>query len=550
MNSKKLANILFSTELKSVEYYQNLYKPRQLKDASIVTRFAPSPTGFLHFGGLFTSFVANRVAKQSDGKYILRIEDTDKKREVEGGVDHIVQGLKDFDIKFDEKVGQGDYGPYRQSERKEIYMSFAKHLVEQGKAYPCFCSTDQLLKDRQNQEKQKTLLGYYGHYARCRNLSYEEIEQKINEGEKYAIRLKVDSTPDKKVTVKDAIRGELKLSDNYIDVVILKSDFLPPYNFAHVVDDTLMRVNLVVRGDEYIPSIAEHLQIFKALELRPIKYAHVAPIQKMDGESKRKISKRKDPEAAVSFYYKAGYPSLSVMEYILTIANSNFEDWRMANKNAPITDFKVDLKKMGVSGALFDFAKLNDVSKNVISKFTAQKVYEDCLKWSKKYDKELANLLEEYKEFSISMLNIEREQKRPRQDIEKWADVKPLHSYFYDKLLNPTKKQHYEFDYENFNYEDIKAIMGAYLNSYNKEDDKQTWFSKIKQIAPLVGYADDMKAYKANPSEYKGHYGNVSTIIRIILTGRTKTPDLYEICKLLGKESMRKRVVTALEILG
>jgi glutamyl-tRNA synthetase len=549
MDYKKLANLLFPMELNSPEYYENLYKPRNLPKGAIVTRFAPSPTGFLHFGGVYTSFFANRVAKQSGGKYILRIEDTDQKREVEGGVEYIVKGLKDFDVEFDEREGKGEYAPYRQSERKEIYMSFAKYLVSEGKAYPCFCSAEQLASDRETQEREKTLLGYYGHFARCRSLSFEEIENNIKNGQRFAIRLKVDSSPDNKIIVSDAVRGELRLSDNYNDVVVLKSDFLPPYNFAHTVDDHLMRVNLVVRGDEYIPSIAEHLQIFKALNFNPIQYAHIAPIQKMDGDSKRKISKRKDPEAGIGFYAEAGYPQESVKEYILTIANSNFEEWRRNNEFAPIEDFKVSFDKMSVSGALFDFAKLADVSKTVISKFKASEVYKKTLEWARQYDEEFSKLLEKYKDYSIEMLNIEREQKKPRKDIEKWSDVKPLHFYFYDELFNPTRKEDYEFNCDNFNLEDTKKIMGLYLNSYNKEDDKQTWFSKIKLLAPSIGYADDMKAYKAKPQDFKGHYGDVASIIRIILTSKKQTPDLYEISRLFGKDRMKKRVDIALDVL-
>ena len=555
MDYKKLANLLFPMELKTPEYYEDLYKQRVLKEGAIVTRFAPSPTGFLHFGGLYTSFFANRIAKQSEGKYILRIEDTDQKREVANGVRDIITGLFAFGIVFDETPGNVEYvdakyGPYKQSERKDIYMTFAKKLVQEGKAYPCFCSSEQLSADRKAQEKAKTLLGYYGHYARCKNLSYEDIETKVNNGEKFAIRLKVDSSPNNKIIVNDAIRGELRLSDNYNDVVILKSDFLPPYNFAHACDDHLMRVNLVVRGDEYLPSIAEHLQIFEALNFEPIKYAHVAPIQKIDENgNKRKISKRKDPEAAVSFYNEQGYPAESVQEYILTVANSNFEAWRKNNEFLPVEKFIVSFDKMSISGALFDFAKLADVSKTVISKMSAKEVYDRLVNWTSNYDKELDMLLRKYKDYSIQILNIEREQKKPRKDIEKWSDIKVLNSYFYDELFNPTKKEDYEFNYDNFNLADVQNIMESYLKSYSEQDDKQTWFNKIKVLSSSVGYSDDMKAYKATPEGFKGHYGDVAGIIRVVLTSRTQTPDLYEISRLLGKERMEKRVELAVKVL-
>ncbi|MGD9901712.1 MAG: glutamate--tRNA ligase [Spirochaetales bacterium] len=550
MDYKKLANLLFPMELKTAEYYENLYPKRDLPKGAIVTRFAPSPTGFLHFGGVSTSFVANRIAKQSGGKYILRIEDTDQQRLVEGGIEYIIKGLQDFDIVFDEMVGKGSYGPYVQSERKPIYMAFAKKLVEEGKAYPCFCSAEKLASDREQQERNKELLGYYGAYAHCRNLTYDEIEANVKAGKPYAIRLKVDSSPNNKILVHDAVRGDLRLSDNYNDVVVLKSDFLPPYNFAHAVDDHLMRMTLVIRGDEYLPSIAEHLQIFDALGFERLPYAHIAPIQKIDENgNKRKISKRKDPEAAISFYAEEGYPAESVKEYILTVANSNFELWRAQNPVAKVTDFKVSFDKMSVSGALFDFAKLNDVSKTVISKMKAQDIYKSLLTWAEEYDVKFANLLEEYKDYSVQMLNIEREQKKPRKDIAKWNDVKTINSYFYDELFMPKTKEDYEFDYNNFDYETVKTVLNEYLKTYYVKDDKSTWFDKIKAIAPKVNYADDMKAYKENPENYKGHYGDIATIIRVALTTKTQTPDLYEICRLLNKTRMQVRVKLALEIL-
>jgi|LGOV01.1.fsa_nt_gb glutamyl-tRNA synthetase len=555
MDYKKLADLLFGEyNLKTPEEYLELYPKRDLPDGAVVTRFAPSPTGFLHFGGLFTSFVASRVAHQSGGKYILRIEDTDQERKVEGGEADIISGLAAFDITFDETPDNASsiYGPYRQSERKEIYMTFAKKLVEEGKAYPCFCSKDRLEGDREQQEVTKSLVGYYGPYAHCRNLSYEEVEAKVNAGEKFAIRLMVNSSLDTKIKVKDAIRGEMKLSDNYNDVVILKSDFLPPYNFAHVVDDTLMRVNLVVRGDEYIPSITQHLQIFIALGFKPIKYAHVAPVSKLDDGKKRKISKRKDPEAAVSFYHSEGYPAGSVQEYILTIANSNFEDWRKQNKKAPISDFKVAFNKMGFGGALFDFPKLNDVSKGVISRMSAEEIYDSLMRWTHKNDKDFDLLLEKYKEYSINVLNIEREIKRPRQDIAKWSDVKTINSYFYDDLFVLDKETDYEFGIKDVTSVDIIMILEKYISYYKPKDEKQVWFSNIKKIATeMEQFADDMKEFKLSPPDtFRAHYGNISTVIRVAITGKTQTPDLYEICKLLGADKVKKRCESAIKIWG
>ncbi|MFW6016962.1 MAG: glutamate--tRNA ligase, partial [bacterium] len=472
MDYKKLANLLFSKDIKDISYYESKYKPRDLKDGAKVTRFAPSPTGFIHFGGLFTSFVGNVVARQSGGIQILRIEDTDQKRKIDKGVDLIINGLKNFDIDFDEYPGKGDYGPYIQSQRKDIYQAYAKYLVEKGRAYPCFCSPEKLENDKKQQEANKELIGYYGPYAHCRNLSYKEIEQKVNNGEKFAIRLKVPEDFEKKIVYKDAIRGKMTIHNNHKDVVILKRDGgLPPYNFAHIIDDHLMRVNLAMRGDEFLPSLAEHIQIYKALDLKPIKYAHIAPIQKVENGKKRKLSKRKDPEAAVEYYYKKGYPSQSVMEYIMTIANSNFENWRQQNPHKDLSEFEFNLKKMNTSGALFDEIKLNDVSKNVISKFSANYVYEKTLKWASNHDKELYDLFIKYREYTIRMLNIEREKKKPRKDIGKWSDVKYLHSFFYDELFNPMYKKDYDFEYEKINYDDLKYIFDEYLKRYDKQDD-------------------------------------------------------------------------------
>src|SRR5574344_2600606 len=413
MDYQKLADLLFTNVTLTKDDLEKRYPNRNLKDGAIVTRFAPSPTGFLHIGSVFTCLVANNFARKSGGVFILRIEDTDQNRKVTDGVKLIIQGLKRYDINFDEGVDEngadyGDYGVYTQSQRKDIYMAMAKYLVSIGKAYPCFCTEEEIARDKAVQEANKELIGYYGSYAHCRTLTYEEVEANIKAGKKFAIRLKCESSDEHKIVVEDAIRGTLKLSDNFKDVVILKSDFLPPYNFAHACDDHFMRVNLVVRGDEYIPSIAEHLQIFDALGFERIQYAHVAPMQKMDGASKRKISKRKDPEANAAFYLEEGYPVESVKEYLMTVANSNFEEWRKNNPTLDCDDFVLTTDKMSISGALFDLPKLNDVSKNVISKFTAQKVYDLCYEWAKQYDQNFAKILDKNKEYAIKVFSIER----------------------------------------------------------------------------------------------------------------------------------------------
>ncbi len=554
MDYKKLADLLFPDVRLTKDDLEKMYPERDLPKGAIVTRFAPSPTGFLHIGSVFTCLVASNFAKKSGGKFILRIEDTDQNRLIPGAVGLIIDGLKRYKIEFDEgRTGDGkdfgDYGTYQQSLRKPIYKAMAKYLVSIGKAYPCFCDDETSARDKMIQEANKELIGYYGSYAHCRDLSLEEVEENLKQGKQFAIRLKCESNADNKIIVDDAIRGTLKLSDNFKDVVILKRDFLPPYNFAHVCDDHFMRVNLVVRGDEYIPSIAEHLQIFKACGFEPIKYAHVAPIQKMDGDSKRKISKRKDPEANVEYYMQEGYPVESVREYLLTIANSNFEEWRKQNPDASNEDYVVSLDKMSKSGALFDMPKLNDISKNVISKFTAQKVFDEAKEWADRYDKEFASLLENNKDYAIKILSIERGTPKPRKDIAKWIEVKPTYAYFFKELFNPKSLEDYPFDFNKFSKDDIKAVCQKYASIYTVETDKQLWFDKIKHLMENDGFANDMKLYKANPADYKGHYGDVSTILRVALTTKTNTPELFEIMSLLGKDEVIKRLNKVCELL-
>ncbi len=554
MDYKKLADLLFPDVTLTKDDLEKMYPERDLPKGAIVTRFAPSPTGFLHIGSVFTCLVASNFAKKSGGKFILRIEDTDQNRLIPGAVGLIIDGLKRYKIEFDEgRTGDGkdfgDYGTYQQSLRKPIYKAMAKYLVSIGKAYPCFCDDETSARDKMIQEANKELIGYYGSYAHCRDLSLEEVEENLKQGKQFAIRLKCESNADNKTIVDDAIRGTLKLSDNFKDVVILKRDFLPPYNFAHVCDDHFMRVNLVVRGDEYIPSIAEHLQIFKACGFEPIKYAHVAPIQKMDGDSKRKISKRKDPEANVEYYMQEGYPVESVREYLLTIANSNFEEWRKQNPDASNEDYVVSLDKMSKSGALFDMPKLNDISKNVISKFTAQKVFDETKEWADRYDKEFASLLENNKDYAIKILSIERGTPKPRKDIAKWIEVKPTYTYFFKELFNPKSLEEYPFDFNKFSKDDIKAVCQKYASIYTVETDKQLWFDKIKHLMENDGFANDMKLYKANPADYKGHYGDVSTILRVALTTKTNTPELFEIMSLLGKDEVIKRLNKVCELL-
>ncbi len=543
MDYKDLANLIFP-EAKEIKYYEEKYPERNLKEGAIVTRFAPSPTGFVHIGGLYQSLIARKLANQTEGVFLLRIEDTDQKREVENGITDIVQSLDRFGIEPDEGMiseteGKGNYGPYRQSMRKDIYQSYAKYLIEQGKAYPCFCTPEELEEMREKQENAKIRPGYYGVWAKCRNITVEEAIEKINNGEKYIVRFKSPGREDRKIKHHDVIKGNVDFPENDQDIVIIKADGLPTYHFAHAVDDHLMRTTHVIRGDEWLSSVPLHLQLFHELGFKAPKYAHIAPIMKNDNGNKRKLSKRKDPEAAVSYYDEMGIPKEAVNEYLLNIANSNFENWRRANKDKSIDEFELQLNKMSVSGALFDMIKLLDVGKTVISKFTAEEVYENAFNWAKTYDKELEDMLQD-KEYALKIFGIERGNKKPRKDIAKWSDVKENIEYMYDdKFLD--KEQEYPYQVIN-EKEDIDKILDLYMEKYYDEnDDKQTWFDKIKELAGELGYAKEVKEFKANPEAYKAHVGDVSTVLRVALTGRTNTPDMYEIMQVLGKESIEKR---------
>ncbi len=543
MTYKELADLIFPN-VKEIKYYEEKYPERNLEEGAIVTRFAPSPTGFVHIGGLYQALVARTVAKKTNGVFFLRVEDTDQKREVENGVTGIVNSLKDFDMGPDEGMISdteeiGNYGPYKQSLRKDIYQSYAKYLLELGKAYPCFATQEELDEMRAKQEMAKVRTGYYGVWAKYRNLSLDEMAEKINAGVPYIIRFKSPGREDRKIKHKDLIKGNVDFPENDQDVVIIKSDGLPTYHFAHAVDDHLMHTTHVIRSDEWLSSVPLHLQLFQELGFKAPKYAHISPIMKNDNGNKRKLSKRKDPEAAVSYYEELGIPSLAVKEYLLNIANSTFENWRRQNKDASIEEFDFKLNKMSVSGALFDMVKLQDVSKIVISKMTAEEVYEKSLDWANRHDEELAKMLEN-KEYSLKVLGIERGNTKPRKDIAKWSDVKENIIYMYDdKFLN--KEQSYPYQVIN-DQNDINKILDLYIEKYyNPEDDKQTWFNKIKELAGEMGYAEEVKEFKANPGMYKAHVGDVSTVLRIALTGRTNTPDMYEIMAVLGKTSMQKR---------
>ena len=549
MDYKDLANLIFPNA-KDISYYEEKYPKRNLKEGAVVTRFAPSPTGFVHIGGLYQSLIAKKVANQTEGVFFLRVEDTDQKREVENGVSGIVNSLKDFKIEPDEGMiseteEKGNYGPYKQSKRKEIYQAYAKYLIEQGKAYPCFCSPEEIESIRNKQETAKIRPGYYGVWAKCRNLTVEEMAEKIKNGDSYIVRLKSPGREDRKIKHKDVIKGNVEFPENDQDIVIIKGDGLPTYHFAHAVDDHLMGTTHVIRGDEWLSSVPLHLQLFQVLGFKAPKYAHIAPIMKNDNGNKRKLSKRKDAEAAVSYYEKEGIPADAVKEYLLNIANSTFENWRRANPTKSMEEFDLQLNKMSVSGALFDMIKLLDVGKTVISKLTAEEVYKESLNWAKKYDQELAKILEE-KEYALKVFGIERGNKKPRKDIAKWSDVKENIEYMYDELFYG-KEHNYPYQVIS-DKDDINKILELYMEKYYDEnDDKQTWFNKIKELAGEMGYAKEVKEFKANPDKYKAHVGDVSTVLRVALTERTNTPDMYEIMQVIGKERIFKRFEEAMK---
>lgn len=550
MDYKDLANLIFP-DAKDISYYEEKYPERDLPEGAVVTRFAPSPTGFVHIGGLYQALVARTIAEKTGGVFFLRVEDTDQKREVENGVTGIVKSLKDFDMAPDEGMISdteeiGNYGPYKQSLRKDIYQAYAKYMIEQGKAYPCFCTPEDGEEMRKKQETAKVRPGYYGVWAKCRNLSVEEMIEKIKAGVPYIIRFKSPGREDRKIKHKDVIKGNVDFPENDQDIVIIKADGLPTYHFAHAVDDHLMRTTHVIRSDEWLSSVPLHLQLFHELGFKAPKYAHISPIMKNDNGGKRKLSKRKDPEAAVSYYKEEGVPTDAVKEYLLNIANSTFENWRRANPDKPMEEFDFQLNKMSVSGALFDMVKLLDIGKTVISKMTAEEVYKYSLEWAKEFDKELAEMLED-KEYALKVFGIERGNKKPRKDISKWSDVKDNIEYMYDDKFYG-KTQEYPYQPAISDKEDISKILDLYIEKYYDEnDDKQTWFDKIKALAVEMGYAGEVKEFKANPGMYKAHVGDVSTVLRVALTSRTNTPDMYEIMQILGKDRIAKRFEVAKE---
>ena len=539
MDYKKLSELLFPNVSMTEQQLEEKYPERGLKEGAVCTRMAPSPTGFVHLGNLIQGLTSERLAHQSGGVLFLRVEDTDQKRTVEGAVEALIDGVGHYGIKFDEGVtadGEtGNYGPYRQRSRAEIYHVYAKRLVAEGMAYPCFCTEEELERNHALQEQNKENFGYYGKWAVWRDRPIEDIEEQLKAGKPWVLRFRSNGSIENKIKFTDLIKGTLELTENDIDHVLLKSDGIPTYHFAHAVDDHLMRTTHVVRGDEWLSTLPFHIQLFRALGFKVPKYLNIGPLMKMDGSSKRKLSKRKDPELGLSYYKAQGFPTESVGEYLMTVLNSNYEDWRRANPDTPKEQFKFSVKKMNPAGSLFDYMKLCDVSKNVISKFSAEKVAHDVTEWAKEFDKELYDLLSRDEKYTVGIFSIDRGGKKPRKDLAKWNEVRDYISYFFDETFKPCIP-------ENVAPQDVVRILKNYLWVYNQGADKDQWFADVKSICHSVGFSPDVKAYKAEPDKFKGHVGDVSTVIRVAVTGRTNTPDLCAIMKLLGRVRVRDRI--------
>jgi glutamyl-tRNA synthetase len=535
--------------LETPEALEARYPLRPKPAGDMVTRIAPSPTGFMHIGGIYAALISERLAHQNAGTFYLRIEDTDRKREVAGASDLIVKSLHTYGIVADEGEtlsGEetGAYGPYKQSARAAIYISYVKWLFENGHAYPCFCTSEEMERANTIQIAEKTRPGYYGRWAVCRNKSEDEVLAALNAGTPFVLRFKSPGNFENRIKVNDLLKGMRELSENDQDIVLLKSDGLPTYHLAHVVDDHLMRTTHVIRGDEWLSSTPLHIQLFQTFGWQAPLYGHILPIQKMDGTSKRKLSKRKDPEASVFFYDEQGYPTNAVIEYLLNLANSNFEDWRKANPAADNREFKVTLEKLAKSnGALFDFRKLNDISKETVARMGAEEVYEAGLAWAAQYDKALAALMETNPKYTKQILNIERglDAGKSRKDIAKWSDIKAEIGYFFDDEFTASGAATTAIS-EAAPLADAKAIVSSFLGVYSDTDNKEQWLEKIRAISLSHGYAENTKAFKAEPSKYKGYIGDVTKIFRILLTGKAQTPDLYAIMQVMGKERVMKRL--------
>ena len=546
MDNQKLADLLFPEELKTPEYYEEKFPYRKLPKGAEVTRMAPSPTGFIHLGNLYSALADERIAHRKKGVFYLRIEDTDAKRKVEGAVETIINVLRYFDIEFDEGAGFEDsaegnaYGPYFQRQRVEIYLAYVKELVKKGLAYPCFCTEDELSKVREQQEKDKVLTGYYGKYATCRNLSYEEIEKNIKDGKPYVVRLRSQGQPDKEITFVDSIKGEIKLPENIHDIVILKQDGVPTYHFAHAVDDHLMRTTMVIRGGEWLASVPTHYELFHLLGFKMPKYGHTAHLMKFDEETggKRKLSKRKDPELSLDYYRKDGYHPYCMKVYLLTLLNSNFEEWHDKFPDKDINEFPFSVDNMSKSGALFDKDKLHNICKNELSKLSEDEVYDFLYDWACENEPEKCKVWFANKEKMLAILRLYMGvgMKRRRKDLVYARQVFEMIAYFFD-LEQQQEKDEFKADKAT-----VDEVLREYQASYSHDDDNSQWFNKLKQIADKLGYASDMKAYKADPEKYKGNVSDIAEIVRIAITGRANTPDLWSIVHIMGEEQMNERI--------
>ena len=547
MDYQALADLLFPNVTDTPESLEERFPCRTLPEGAVVTRMAPSPTGFVHLGNLVQGLTAERMAHQSGGILFLRVEDTDAKREVPGAVEVLINTLKHYGISFDEGAtidgDNGDYGPYRQRQRAAIYHVYAKKLVSEGQAYPCFCTEAELAAMRETQEANKETTGYYGKYAMWRDRSMEDIQAQMNAGNPWVLRFRSTGSIENQFKFDDLVKGKLTITENDVDHVLLKSDGIPTYHFAHAVDDHLMRTTHVVRGDEWLPTLPFHIQLFKALGFKLPKYVHIGPLMKMDGTSKRKLSKRKDPELALTYYKAEGFPVEAVYEYILTILNSNFEDWRRANADAAADTFKFSPKKLNPAGSLFDYAKLTDVSKNVIARMDAATVYTLLTEWAREFDADFASKLESDPDFAKAILAIGRGGKKPRKDLAVWKDAKDYMGFFYDDYLtNPV------FD-EKFDNATVADILNRFLEKFDYSDDATVWFDKVKALTEEIGFTTDMKAYKADPSAFKGTVADVSTVIRQAVTGKTNSPDLYTVMQILGYDRTVARIQQTIDTL-
>ena len=547
MDYQALADLLFPDVTDTPEALEERFPPRNVPEGAVVTRMAPSPTGFVHLGNLVQGLTSERMAHQSGGILFLRVEDTDAKREVPGAVEVLIDTLKHYGIQFDEGAthdgDNGLYGPYRQRQRAAIYHVYAKKLVSEGKAYPCFCTEEELTAMREQQEANKETTGYYGKYAAWRDRPMEDIQAQLDAGKPWVLRFRSTGSIENQFKFDDLVKGKLTITENDVDHVLLKSDGIPTYHFAHAVDDHLMRTTHVVRGDEWLPTLPFHIQLFQALGFKLPKYVHIGPLMKMDGTSKRKLSKRKDPELALTYYKAEGFPVEAVYEYILTILNSNYEDWRRANPDAPADSFKFSPKKLNPAGSLFDYAKLTDVSKNVISKMDADKVYSLLTEWAKEFDPDFGQKLTADPAYATAILAIGRGGKKPRKDLAVWKDAKPYMGFFYDEYLEAPV-----FD-EKFSKAVIADALNRFLEHFDMADDANTWFAKVKQITEDLGFTSDMKAYKADPTAFPGTVADVSTFIRLAVTGKTNSPDLYTVMQILGYDRTVARIRSTISAL-